>query len=270
MRTLIALSVAAFAPTALAAAQDLLGIANNFDVPDSNDLYAVSTENASMELLGQITPRFEPPLISLERAPNGTYFGTTIHYVMTVDLGAGTAEEFFFAGDESYFVSGLDFSPTGFGYVTTVPFAGGGPTHFNVFNPDTGEIIESGNIQDLDVWEVAFRPDGVLLGFDNATNDVWQIDPFTGDVEFMFSLAPGIGDVLAMTTFGDESFLLGWEGFDPDAPRKLYDFDLYTGETTLIGQIDPNALVLGLALVPSPSGAALMALAGVALARRRR
>lgn len=246
---------------------DLLGIANS-DMPKANDLYTVSTENASMQLIGLIIPRPEGPMNSLELAPNGMYFGATDNIIMKVDPDAGTAEEFLFAGQEGI-LTGLDFSPAGFGYVTNSP-PGGFETEFKTFDPDTAEVLGAGSIDDLNFLEVAFRSDGILLGIDSDTNDVWQVDPFTGDVEFMFSLAPGIGTVLALTTLGDESFLLAWEGFEPDSPRKLYDFDLYTGETTLIGQIDPNVSLVGLALVPSPAGASVLALAGAVIARRRR
>jgi hypothetical protein len=249
---------------------DLLGIATNPDVPDSNDLYLVSEVDASLEFLGQVTtPPFFGPLLSLELAPKNMHFGLTIDSIMKVDVDAGTAEKFLFAGTEGSFLSGLDFSPTGFGFATIVPFGVGGYTGFKVFDPDTAEVLGSGGIDGLDFWNVAFRPDGVLLGIDNGTNDVWQIDPFTGDVEFMFSLDPGVDTVIAMTTLGDQSFLVATD-FQPGVPRKLYDFDLYTGETTLIGQIDPDVKLLGLAAVPSPAAAAVLALAGAVLARRRR
>ncbi|MFH1747313.1 MAG: PEP-CTERM sorting domain-containing protein [Planctomycetota bacterium] len=168
---------------------------------------------------------------------------------------------------------GLAFSPAGVAYgVNTGSWAGG--AELFTINLGTGAATSVGNMgPGVDVNGLAWRSDGMLVGIERPTNSLVQIDPSTAVMTVIATLEPAVGASGGMAAIGDTGyFACGNDYSTIPGANALFTIDLYTGAHELVGSFDPWVTGIGIGglALPEPGSLALLVLAGLAAARRRR
>ena len=251
----------------------LIGVEEN-----TGDFYAISTTDASLQLIGHsgVTG-----LGSLEFNPrDGFLYGFTTgaapvlyRFNIPPTLDSVTGQSIGPLGVFA-FEGGLAFAPDGTAYAmnggVTVPY-------LLTLNLNTGHATVVNSMATRhDIAGLGWRGDGVLIGLDSTDNALLAIDPTTAGATTIDSnsLMPIIGGVGGMALLDSSGYFVtaGPLAVNPGS-NELYSFNAYTGEHTLIGSFENVILgsgFSGLTVVPEPATLTLLALAGAALLRRKR
>jgi hypothetical protein len=267
IRSILAALVLAFASTARA---QLYGVDY-----DSGALYAISTQNAALTLVGQTHVQL---LGSLEFAPDGRLFGIRVGsspalyqinpYTAAATLIAPLNIGFAFEG-------GLAFSPNGTAYAVN----SGSSAAAGLFTLDlvSGQTTMIGTISggSHDINGLGWRADGQLVGLDRVSNSLLTIDPSTAVSALIKQLTPTVGGVGGMDIVGNAGYFntSGPAGSTPGS-NELYSFNPFSGDYQLIGSFSPTITgqgISGLAfMVPEPSAATFWILGASFLAFYRK
>lgn len=130
----------------------------------------------------------------------------------------------------------------------------------------TGAATLIGEIGANNFFALAFGNDGTLYGVSQSRAALFSISTTTGAGTFIGATGrSGIFDIAARPEDG-VMFAADTGGGD----NSLYTINLSTGATTLVGAYGSNVNIAGLAFIPSPGAAGLLAIAGLAGAARRR
>ena len=98
-----------------------------------------------------------------------------------------------------------------------------------IVDPETGALTIVGPFGFDAVTGLAFRTDGVLYGFDTASNQVITVDPVTGEGT---AVGPSVSSGAAMAFTRDGTlYLVG----SPGSASTLYTIDTATGQPTVVG-----------------------------------
>lgn len=240
---------------------------------DSGRLYAVSTADASLQLIGETgladvaAMEFSSHdntmylLTSTGDNPSALYrmtFGTTpasINVDPVGELGI------------SIFEGGLAFGPAGqaFGF-------NGGATQSSLFTLDlgTGAATPLATLDGRhDIAGLGWRSDGRLVGLDSTDQALLAIDPVDGSITFIADVAPTVGGIGGMSLSADTGyFVTAGPGGDRPGSNALYAFDAFTGEHTLVGNFEGTIVgsgLAGLSVVPEPASLLLLAAGSVTL-----
>jgi len=261
------LSLATFPLSTRAAT--LLGVES-----DTGKLYEISTENASLSLIGNTGIR---ELCSLDVSPDGILYGFNVgSEAVLFQIDPKTAQTTpvgplgLFAGMVE---GGLAFAPEdGTAYGLNL----GTETNAQLVRIDilTGEATPVGALSGAtnDINGLAWRSrDRMLVGLNRISNSLVAIDPLTAACSVITQLNTVVGGVGGMAALGDTGYFStagpcitkqpdGQQG--TPGSNELYSFNLYSGEYTFIGRFptDPAAScsgevilgwgISGLALVP--------------------
>ncbi|KAA5546225.1 hypothetical protein FYK55_04870 [Roseiconus nitratireducens] len=249
-----------------ARAQELVGI--TFD----GDLYSISTVDASVSLIG--TGTYEGIVGGLEWDPiNGRLLALsasidspTSLYVVSLDDGSATPIGT--TGLGNTIEGGLQFAPDGtlYGAYTEID----AEEYLLEINPTTGAATTLASLPgDRDINGLAWNGSG-LLGLDDNSDSIVQIDVTTGNITTLASIDEAVGTIGGMTNFSDD------QGYLVVGSGNLYSFNTETGAQQLVGNVGGSGrFFTGLTApvaIPEPSG--LIALAVIsacgALRLRRR
>lgn len=261
--------------TAPAASGALLGING-----ENGDLYRISETNASLNLIGNTGVA----LAGLEQAPDGTIYGYTAGaepWLYTLDPATATVTPVTRIGDIIFLFEGsIAFSPAGVAY--SINMSNEDNNKLFTFDLTTGAVNQvialSGGPHDVNgmVW----RSDGKLVGLDQAQNALIEIDPDTGDVSLLRSFSipnPGGSAILGanggMTVMdGVGYFATGGSGATLPGSNELYQFDLFTGDYSLVGSFTPGLAGKGISAlaVPEPATIAVLTVGCLVMLRPRR
>ena len=259
---------------AMAGPAPLIGVEEN-----TGDFYAISTTNASLQLIGHSGVE---GLGALEYNPHdGCFYGFTTgeapeapvlyRFDIPTTLDAVTPHSIGPLGVHAY-EGGLAFAPDGTAYAVnggvTVPY-------LVTLNLNTGHAtVVNSMVGRHDIAGLGWRGDGVLIGLDSTDNALLAIDPTTAGATTIDSISPIIGGVGGMALLDGSGYFVtaGPLALHPGS-NGLYSFNAYTGEHAFIGSFDNVILgsgFSGLSIVPEPATLTLLALAGAALLRRKR
>jgi hypothetical protein len=254
----------------MAGSAPLIGVEEN-----TGDFYAISTTDASLQLIGHSGVA---GLGALEFNPrDGLFYGFTTgeapmlyRFNIPPTLDAVTGQSIGPLGVFA-FEGGLAFAPDGTAYAVnggvTVPY-------LVTLNLNTGQATVVNSMQDRhDIAGLGWRGDGVLIGLDSTDNALLAIDPMTAGATTIDSILPIIGGVGGMALLNGSGYFVtaGPLAVNPGS-NGLYSFDALTGEHFFIGSFEDVILgsgFSGLSVVPEPATLTLLALAGAALFRRK-
>jgi hypothetical protein len=249
---------------------------------DTGDFYAISTADASLQLIGHsgITG-----LGALEFNPSdGFFYGFT--------TGDNSVLYRFYVSPALDSVAGMPVGSLGLGFVYegALAFAPDGTAYamnggtlvpsLLTLDLGTGEATIVASMQNRhDIAGLGWRSDGVLIGLDSTDNDLLVINPANAAVSLIDDVTPTIGGVGGMALFADTGYFVTAgllagvpPGVSPGS-NALYSFDPLTGEHFFIGSFDNVILgsgFSGLAIVPEPGSLALLVIAGIPLLVHRR
>lgn len=227
----------------------------------TGNLYNISTTDASSAYLSSTGIA---GLGSLEYSNDGKLYGFTTGSSSTlyeIDAATGNAKSIGSLGGTFVYEGGLAIDSNGMAYGTNR----GNETIPTLFSIDlqtglaTNIGIMSGGFHDIN--GLTLRNDGMLVGLDRVTNSLLEINPFTAASSIITTLSPTVGAVGGMVSNGVTGYFStsGLGGTKPGS-HELYAFDLFTGETQLIGGLAPtldDMGISGLAINPVPLPAAL-------------
>jgi len=228
--------------------------------------YHVSTDDASLSLIGEITFDIPAGVGALEFTPDGVLIGVTPFEAYAIDLETLSATFVFSPHVTTWPTGGLTFFPDGLGLISQ-SFTQVGGFGLWYFDPADGEVFKVVETSDIDLGALAVRSDGVPVGIESETNALYTIDIDSEVISPFATLAPELGIVQGITALGGTTYLTTLP--TDDAPGGLYTVDLFTGETDFIGAFDSDVRILGLA-APAPSTLAPLALGVLGLRARRR
>lgn len=244
----------------------------------SGQLYSVSTVDASLALIGSTSLE----LGSLEMSPDGRLYGVSTGAApLMYELDASSAAASLIGplgGALFVFEGGLAFAPDGTAYAANM----GEETNDWLMTIDTASgqasaIAQMAGTHDMN--GLAWRSDGMLIGLDSAANALVIIDPATGATAVLRDLsalnrngASILGSNGGVTVSGNVGyFATAGTGATLPGSNELYRFDLFTGETHLVGAFPAGLSAKGIGglAVPEPASSMLMLIAAVVLADRR-
>ncbi len=215
---------------------------------NTGDFYAISTTDASLQLIGHSGVA---GLGALEFNPrDGFFYGFTtgvapvlyrFNIPLTLDSITPTA-----IGPLNFFVfeGGLAFAADGTAYAMN-----GGVSVPYLFTVDltTGQSTIVGSMQEgHDIAGLGWRSDGMLIGLDSRDNALLAINPANADATLIHTIAPIIGAVGGMALLGNTGYFVtaGPHSIFPGS-NELYRFDPFTGEHSLIGSFEDVILGSG-------------------------
>jgi hypothetical protein len=249
----------------------LIGVEEN-----TGDFYAISTTNASLQLIGHsgVTG-----LGALEFNPrDGFLYGFTTgaapmlyRFDIPTSLDAVTGHSIGPLGVYAY-EGGLAFAPDGTAYAVNGSV---NAPYLLTLDLNTGHAtVVNSMVARHDIAGLGWRGDGVLIGLDSTDNALLAIDPTTAGDTTIDSISPIIGGVGGMALLDGSGYFVtaGPLALHPGS-NGLYSFNAYTGEHAFIGSFENVILgsgFSGLTVVPEPATLTLLALAGAALLRRKR
>jgi len=234
---------------------------------EASDFYLASPVDASLDFIGTSGRVDSGALINgLDFASPDVLFGTTPFWLLDIDPGSLAVDELAGLSGQA-FGAGLAVAPDAdFLAVLQLDLFSGG-TDILVFDAETFDITEITPLP-FETFAADFRSDGVLVGIEDETNDLWTIDPFTGEVGFIGEIQgiEGIVSDMAASPHGD-AWVITAESVGDETINRLYELDPFTGDASLVGVFDvpPDQVVGGIAFIPAPSAAGVL-LFGVALA----
>jgi hypothetical protein len=245
---------------------------------DSGDFYAVSTSDASLNLIGNggVTG-----LGSLEfNSHDGFFYGftggdapTLYRFDIASSLDSVVAEAIGPLGLFA-FEGGLAFGPDGTAFAVN-----GGVTvpSLVTLNLSTGQASVVGAMDGRhDLAGLAWRSDGMLIGLDSTDNALLAVNPSNATSTLIDDVAATIGGVGGMTLLGDVGYfvtggpLAGPKGQSPGS-NELFSFDPMTGEQFFVGSFEDVILgsgFSGLSVVPEPATLSLVLCGCAGLLRR--
>jgi len=245
---------------------------------DSTKLYAVSTTDASLTLIGTTDVA---DLGALEFNENdGFLYGITRGVSSSLYRISATTAEATLVGPLGFFTyeGGLAFAPDGTAYGVN----GGASDAAELFNIDmaTGAATSIAVMDDdaevatdflVDIDGLGWHGDG-LIGLDRESNSLVAIDPLTAAVTPILAVDPIVGGIGGMVLTGDFAyFATAGPAGDHPGSNELYSFDPQSGAHQLVGGFTVDSLPLegagiaGLAIVPEPATLILLAMGGVGL-----
>jgi len=245
---------------------------------ETGNLFEVSATDASLTLVGETDIMYCGSLAY--RPSDGQLYGFTtgrdsMFYRIDPNTAAGTAVGPL--GIDFVFEGALLIGPDETAYGTNQD-GSENPILFSI-DLNTGAATTIGTIGSgsHDINGLALRDDGKLVGLDRITNSLLEIDPVTTDSSVIADLSPTVGSVGGMTVVGGRGYFAtagSGHGYAPGS-NELFSFDLYTGEHEQVGSFAPTIDgfgISGLARIPEPSSAMLLATAalGLFMIRRRR
>lgn len=260
------------------AAADLIGIEGGLN----GDLVRVSTVDGSTSTIG--SPGVDIPFAGLATRPSdGAVFGLTVGlsaipafggprlYRLDPTNGAATLVGLLSSpNNDVVFEGAFAISPdgTGYGLYYGNSFANpADPFYLISIDLDTAAFSIAGLISVRGINGMVFRPDGKLVGFDDQSDTLVEIDPMTGATTTIGPLGITVGIVGGLAIHDGIGYLA--EG--QDGVSRLYRVNLYTGATTLIGDmgdVGPSG-IHGLTGIPEPGALWLLAIGAVFVRRRR-
>jgi len=126
--------------------------------------YHVSTDDASLSLIGEVTLDVAGGLGALEWTPDGVLLGINPFEAYAVDLENLDATFLYGTGLSSFPTGGLAILPNGEGLLSQ-DFIQGGGFGFWHFNPADGEVFKVVETHDIDLSALQIRSDGDLPPF---------------------------------------------------------------------------------------------------------
>ena len=206
-----------------------------------NNLYRLDTTSGSASLVG--SGGFMPAL-------NGSSFGFDFNPVIDRIRTVSDA-------DQNLVLNPNDGTSTG---VTDLFYAAG---DINAgMNPN---IV--GSAYTNSVANAAFTQ---LYGIDAGLDVLVRQANSAGTLETVGSLGVDVTDILGFDISGVSGVAFATVQNDDLGSSSFWTIDLNTGEASFIGEIAGGSLVSSFAVIPAPAGAGVLALGGVAVARRRR
>jgi hypothetical protein len=201
--------------------------------------YRLSTTDLSLAPLARVA---EKELVDISLGPDGRYYAVSYHRLWRVDPVTGAQVELlnFF---KQFSGGGLTVSDGGLAYLSawwTIP-----GTDVLVWDVYTDELIDNIDFATHFVpTALHVRDDGVLLGTIGA--DVYDIDLVTGDFTMIGGFDPSVGTVLSFARDGATMYMLAGEYAGPTA---LYEADLFTFESSLVGHVQAGTPITGIAAI---------------------
>lgn len=238
----------------------------------TGSLYRISTTDASMTLAGETGL---PRLSGLEFSPDGVLYAMSSGATASLyTINPDTAQATLVGGlGDFVFEGALAFAPGGTAY--GINMGDVQTNHLFTLNLATGQATPIGPLSGgaHDINGLAWRRDGRLVGIDRRLNALVTINPLNADTELLAALDPAIllGAGGGMTAAGDAGFFVtSGPGAVVPGSSELYAFDLFTGQTRLIGLLTPELTGKGLGglALPEPATVAMLAVGWLALRRR--
>jgi len=197
-------------------------------------------------------------------SPAGVLYGTDGQSIFTINLTTGQTSphtnitSHIFGLNE--FMTGLAFSPTGTLYCWTLNSTTSG---IYTLNPVTGTaaVITYNTPQSL--FGMTFGPDGTLYASDGS--DLLKLNPGNGQVLQNLGVFP---QFITSLGYGPDGVLRGLSPNFSANGTDLYSIDPHTAGLTFLGSSVED--IYGIAAIPGPGGAVLLAGVGAAMGRRRR
>jgi hypothetical protein len=251
---------------------------------DTGNLYSVSTDDASLALIGDTGLT---GVGALEFNPvDGFFYATTTGptaalYRIDISPVLDSIENVTLVGPLGInsFEGALAFAPDGTAYgvnegVTNV-------ASLYTLNLSTGAASVVGpivpNDDPLDRHKISglgWRSDGMLVGLDGTAEDLVSIDPQSTILEQIAGLTPTLGSVGGMTILdGTGYFVTAGPNAAHAGSNALYSFDLFTGQQSFIGSFDgivTGTGFAGVSIIPEPATLTLLVIGAFAGAFRRR
>jgi len=246
-----------------------------WDDSAGNQFYLASPVDGSLELIGVGSP--PPPsteqIIGLDFASSDVLLGATIANLVQIDTSSLAIEELSTIGGQAL-GSAVAVAPDG-DFIAAFQIDLFGPgTNILLIDPESFNTTDSTAVA-INTLAADFRSDGVLVGIENEANDLWTMDPFTGDLGFIGHIdgIEGIVSDMAASPHGD-AWVITAESVGDETINRLYELDPFTGDASLVGVFDvpPDQVVGGIAYIPAPpaAGAVLLGLALATHLRRTR
>ncbi len=246
---------AVWAASGVASAGQLVAV-GGFDPFGTQSLYSIDSATGAATLIGDTGVR---KFVGIEfNASTNTLYGlTTSADLYRINIFTGAASlvanlpTSYIEGDLAYDANGTLWGAD-VGVVGTV-------------NTGNALLLPTALTALGDVSGLAFSASGALLAFDQSgvRDAVYRIDTATGAttlVGLTGTQSEGVGALESSADFGTVWLVDG---------SSLYTLNQETGTASLIGATGVSG-ISGLALVPAPGAAAVLALGGVVAGRRRR